>query len=144
MTTHNGILTPAQIETLRAVPTGHVLDAQGTAQNIAEALEITTAQAGARLGALRKAGLVERDAQGDAMGRATWARFDSIAPGLETWQRKALEGAERAAPCRYQAEALDSFGPDCEAAPGGIAPRSDLKAETRDALKARTRGTVAA
>lgn len=108
--THSGIITPAQIETLRAVPTGHEPNAQGTAQDIAQALDITTAQAAARLGALRKAGLVARDAPGNGAGVATWARFDSLAPGLETWQRKALEGAERAAPCRYQAEALETFG----------------------------------
>jgi hypothetical protein len=50
MTTHNGILTPAQIETLRAVPTGHALDAQGTAQDIAEALEALEASRNAAQG----------------------------------------------------------------------------------------------
>lgn len=137
MAPHNGILTPAQVATLRAVPTGHEPHTQGTALDIAQALDITPAQAANALGALRRAGLVARDAQGNGAGVATWARFDSIAPGLEAWQRLALKGAERAAPCRYQAEALESFGPECEAAPHGLALRSDLKAETRDALDAR-------
>lgn len=37
MAPHNGILTPAQVATLRAVPTGHEPHAQGTAQDIAQA-----------------------------------------------------------------------------------------------------------
>lgn len=129
-------LSPAQAEALAHVPTGHEPNAGGTAQAIAQALDITTAQAAARLGALRKAGLVERDAQGDATGAATWARFDSIAPGLEAAQVDALRKAEAARPCRYQAEALEAFGPL------GVSWRSDLKAETRDALEARTPAAI--
>lgn len=131
------------IETLRAVPTGHAPHAQGTAQDIAQALGVTPAQVANRLGRLRRLGLVTRDAQGNGAGVSTWARFDSFAPGLEAAQVAALERAERAAPCRFQRDALESFGPECEAAPHGLALRSDLEAETRAALEARTPEAIA-
>ena len=89
------ILTPTQIRLLSVVPTGHALDALGTAQDIAAAMDLPPASVARGLGALRRLGLVTRDTQGDATGRPAWARFDSIAPGLDKAQRDALAHAER-------------------------------------------------
>ena len=134
-------LTPRQFFALVATPTGHALEAHGPAALLAERLDIPPQAAAATLGALRRAGLVTLDSEGRGDGVATWARFDSFAPGLEAAQVVALEAAEHESPCRAQAEALDSFGPDCEAAPNGIAPRPDLG---HDVARARSTRTPAA
>ena len=112
-------LTPALASVLAATPCGHEDSAAAHAFDIARALGLTIGQAANALGKLKTLGLVESD-KGSGQ-TATWARYDSFAPGLTGYQSRLLGNAEHAAPSVAQDNALESFGPCCPAAPDGLA-----------------------
>lgn len=118
------MLNDTQSRILAALATGHESDAPATAAQVADALGMTAGQVAAALGKLRALGLVERGTC-PADGRATWARYDSAAPGLDAAQVEALAAAETVRPVRAQVEALETFGPDLGDGCHGLARKAD-------------------
>lgn len=124
-------LSPALAAALAAISTGHESDSCHTADDLGRALGITKAQAANRLGRLKALGLVAHEPDSTGYG-ATWARFDSYAPGLTEEQGEILGEAERTRPAPEQGAALDAYGPQ------GVTPSPYLNPRVRAAIESRS------